>query len=70
MKKQILNLAFVATIILGSIISGCSSEKKANSADSTLKDSATMSNPTADTSKKMDSTKMMDTSKIDTSKKM
>jgi hypothetical protein len=67
MKKHILGFALVATMI-GSIATGCSSEKKAGGSDSTAKDSA-MTTPATDTTKKMDTTKT-DTTKKDTTKKM
>lgn len=65
MKKQILSVALVATII-GSVAMGCSSEKAAGSgSDSTKMDSAaTMTTPAAtDTMKK-------DTMTRDTTKKV
>lgn len=66
MKKQILSVALVASMI-GAIATGCSSEKKAASgSDSTKVDSASTTTPApaaADTMKK-------DTAKKDTAKKM
>jgi hypothetical protein len=65
MKKQILNLALVATMV-GAIATGCSSEKKANSgSDSTKMDSASTTPPAATTD-----TAKTDTMKKDTAKKM
>lgn len=62
MKKHILSIALVATMI-GSIAAGCSSEKKAGGSDSTSVDTAKMTTPdttrtdtgkmTTDTTKKM-----------------
>lgn len=66
MKKQILSLALVATMI-GAITSGCSSAKDAKSgSDSTKMDSASTTTPApaaTDTAK-------TDTMKKDTAKKM
>lgn len=59
MKKQILSVALVAAMI-GSIATGCSSEKKAGSGtDSTATDSTSMM-------AKPDSSAMKDTAKKDT----
>lgn len=55
MKKHILSIALVATMI-GSIAAGCSSEKKAGGSDSTSTDTAKMTAP--DTTKKTDTGKM------------
>jgi len=50
MKKQILGIALVAAIT-GSIATGCSSQKKAGSSDTTMKDTTKVATP-ADTTKK------------------
>ncbi|GGH05431.1 coproporphyrinogen III oxidase [Mucilaginibacter phyllosphaerae] len=66
MKKQILSFALVATMV-GTIATGCSSEKKAGTGDSTSTDStATMAAPTD--SAKTDTMKK-DTTTTDTTKK-
>jgi|APCry1669191515_1035360.scaffolds.fasta_scaffold197794_1 hypothetical protein len=54
MKKQVLNFVLVAAVI-GSIVSGCSSQKNASEGDTTkMKDTTKMSAPAAapDTAKK------------------
>ena len=61
MKKQILIFALVATVI-GSIATGCSSEKKTGTGDSTSTDSTAVTAPAADTTK-------TDTATTDTTKK-
>lgn len=66
MKKQILSLALVATMI-GAIATGCSSEKKAGSgSDSTKVDSTSTTAPAATGT---DTTAKQDTTKTDTTKK-
>lgn len=64
MKKQILSLALVATMI-GAIATGCSSEKKAGGSDSTSTDTSKMATPAVTT----DSTAKPDTAKKDTTTK-
>ncbi|MBB6127819.1 hypothetical protein [Mucilaginibacter lappiensis] len=64
MKKKILSLALVATMI-GTIASGCSSEKKAGGSDSTSTDTSKMTSPAA----KTDTAAKPDTTKKDTSAK-
>lgn len=67
MKKQILSLALVAAMI-GAIVTGCNSEKKASSgSDSTKMDSASTTT-TAPAS--TDTTAKTDTAKKDTAKRM
>ena len=64
MKKQILSMALVATMV-GAIAAGCSSEKKAGGSDSTSTDTSKMATPAATT----DSTAKPDTAKKDTTTK-
>ena len=61
MKKYFLSIALISTMI-GSIVTGCSSQKKVDSTDST---STNRTTTTTDTSKATH----MDTTKKDTSKK-
>ncbi|MDB5109115.1 MAG: hypothetical protein JWR67_229 [Mucilaginibacter sp.] len=60
MKKYFLSIALISTMI-GSIVTGCSSQKKVDSTDST----STHTTTTTDTSKATH----MDTTKKDTSRK-
>ncbi|NHA02881.1 hypothetical protein G7092_03705 [Mucilaginibacter sp. HC2] len=64
MKKQILSLALVATMV-GAIAAGCSSEKKAGGSDSTSTDTSKMASPAA----KTDTAAKPDTAKKDTATK-
>jgi hypothetical protein len=66
MRKQFVSLA-LATLLMGSVVAGCSSSKNASSSDTTLKDSSKMSAPMSDTMKK--DSAMKDTTKKDTVKK-
>jgi hypothetical protein len=59
MKKQILEIALIAAI-LGSIATGCSSQKKAGTTDTTMKDTSKVATPAATP---------VDTMKKDTTKK-
>lgn len=69
MKKQI--FAFAATaMIIGSVVTGCSSEKATNGSDSTATDStATMTKPAGTDTTKASDTMKTDTMKKDTTKK-
>ncbi|WP_147321916.1 entericidin [Mucilaginibacter conchicola] len=62
MKKQFFAFA-AAAMIIGSIVTGCGSEKATNGSDSTKTDS------TAATTAPADTTKAPDTTKTDTTKK-
>ncbi|MBL4676511.1 MAG: coproporphyrinogen III oxidase [Mucilaginibacter sp.] len=64
MKKQFFAFA-AAAMIIGSIVTGCGSEKATNGADSTKTDSAAATTAPAAT----DTTKAPDTTKTDTTKK-
>jgi pentapeptide MXKDX repeat protein len=63
MKKHILGFALIAAMI-GSIATGCSSQKKAGDSDTTMKDTSKLTAP-ADTMKK-DTAMKKDTMKKDT----
>ncbi|MBB6109581.1 hypothetical protein SAMN05421821_1046 [Mucilaginibacter lappiensis] len=68
MKKQILSLALVATM-MGAIATGCSSEKKAGGSDSTSTDTSKTATPAATDTAKKDTSAKPDTAKKDTTKK-
>jgi type IV secretory pathway TrbL component len=67
MKKQILSLALVATMV-GAIVAGCSSSKTTSGSDSTSTDTSKMAPAATDTTKK-DTSAKPDTTKKDTTKK-